>query len=473
MKRTKIICTLGPSANDEETIEKLILSGMDVARFNFSHADHEEHMGRLKIIKKLRKKLNKPIATLLDTKGPEIRIGDFKDKVVDLKEGQLFTLTNRDIQGDETIVSITYKDLPQDVKVDTTILIDDGLVEMIVEEVTETDIICKVLNDGRISDKKGVNVPNVFLSMPYLSQKDRDDILFAIESGYDFIAASFVRTADDVLQIRQILEENNASHINIVSKIENNQGVENIDEIIEVSDCIMIARGDMGVEMPYEDLPSIQKMIIKKVSNSGKVVITATQMLESMIKHPRPTRAEATDVANAIYDGTSAIMLSGETANGAYPVEAVQTMARIARRTEQDVDYLKRFNNRQHNTLADTTTAISRGTCDTAHTLNARAIVTVTKSGETAKMVSRFRPAVPIVACTSEENTYRQLNLTWGVTPLMIEEKNDTFKLFDLALDTAEKANCIEKGELAVLTAGVPLRVSGTTNLIKVQIAGE
>lgn len=473
MRKTKIICTLGPSAESEEVLRELILAGMDVARFNFSHADHQEHLGRLRTIEKLREELGIPVATLLDTKGPEIRIGTFKDdKKIQLAEGQTFTLTTKEIEGDETIVSISYKDLVTDVKAGNTILIDDGLIELTVKEVVDTDIVCEVKNSGTISNRKGVNVPGVELSMPYISEKDRSDILFAIEQGYDFIAASFVRTADDVKDIRQIINEHN-SKVKIIAKIENLQGVENIDAIIKAADGIMIARGDMGVEIPYEEVPVIQKMIIKKVYNSSKQVITATQMLDSMMKNPRPTRAETTDVANAIYDGTSAIMLSGETAAGKYPIEALKTMVKIAMRAEADIDYKKRFRLADATLKPDITDAISRATVTTAHELNAKMIITVTQSGRTARIISRFRPQCQILGCTTDPVVCRQLNMAWGVTPLLMEVEHDTFELFDHAIQTVEKAGYINDGEIAVLTAGVPLGVSGTTNLIKVQVAGE
>lgn len=472
LRKTKIICTLGPSTDSEEIIKELILAGMDVARFNFSHADYDEHLRRLRMIEKCRNELNVPVATLMDTKGPEIRIGTFKDNMkVHLKAGQLFTLTTEDVEGDETRVSISYPSLVYDVDPGVKILIDDGLVEMTVVEVSKTDIVCKVLNNGIISNKKGVNVPGVNLSMPYISEKDRSDILFAIEHGFDFIAASFVRTADDVLEIRKMLNKHN-SPIKIIAKIENLQGVQNIDDIIEAADGIMIARGDMGVEIPYEELPSMQKMIIKKVYNSGKQVITATQMLDSMIKNPRPTRAEITDVANAIYDGTSAIMLSGETAAGDYPVEALKAMVKITLRTEADIDYIKRFNQREIPNNPDITDAISRATVATAHDLKAKLIVTVTTSGKTARMISRFRPACPIMGCTTDPVICRQLNMAWGITPILMNVEHDTFELFDHALQAVEKAGFIEKGEIAVMTAGVPLGISGTTNILKVQIAG-
>lgn len=472
MRKTKIICTLGPSTDKGEVLKELIEAGMDVARFNFSHADHEEHLGRFNNIIKYSKELNRPVATLLDTKGPEIRIGTFAGgRKIQLKVGQTFTLTTKDLLGDEERVSISYPDLIKDISVGTTILLDDGLIEMSVIRITDTDIVCCVKNDGIISDKKGVNVPGTHLSIPFISDKDREDILFAIKHGYDYIAASFVRTPEDVLEIRRLLNEYN-SQTKIIAKIENLQGIENIDGIIDVADGIMIARGDMGVEIPYEDVPVIQKMIIKKVYNSGKPVITATQMLDSMIKNPRPTRAETTDVANAIYDGTSAIMLSGETAAGNYPVEALKTMVKITISTENDIDYKKRFRIHEVTNEPDITDAISRATVTTAHDLNAKMIITVTTSGKTARMVSRYRPACPIVACTTDIAVCRQLNLSWGVTPIMIDVEHDTFELFDHSIKAVEKAGYLSDGELAVLTAGVPLGISGTTNIIKVQVAG-
>ena len=466
-------------------MRRLIEEGMNVARFNFSHGSHEEQMGRLIMLRKLREEMKRPVAALLDTKGPEIRLMEFAEGKVELKDGQMFTLTTEEIKGDATRVSITYKDLPGDVKTGSRILIDDGLIEMEVAEIKPTagakvqkngekpmDIVCRVINGGIVSNKKGVNVPNVELSMPYISEKDYSDILFAVENDYDFIAASFVRTADDVLAIRKILEEKGGEDINIISKIENMQGVQNIDEIIRVSDGIMVARGDMGVEIPLEDVPVIQKMIIKKVCEAGKKVITATQMLDSMMKHPRPTRAEATDVANAIYDGTSAIMLSGETAAGMYPIEALKTMVRIAVRTEQDISYVQRFKQRKTMCNPDVTNAISHATCTMAGDLNAAAIITVSKSGRTARMVSKYRPDCLIVGACLTDKVYRQLALSWGVIPLLIEEKTQAEELFDYAVDAAEEAGLIESGDVVVITAGVPLGISGTTNMIKVQVAG-
>jgi pyruvate kinase len=421
------------------------------------------------MVKKVRKELGKPIAILLDTKGPEVRVKKFKGGKVTLKEGQLFTLTSEDVEGTAEKVSVTYNRLYEDLEEGMRVLIDDGLIEMRVEKVEQSNIVCRVLNGGAVSDNKGINVPDVNLSMPYLSEKDREDILFGIGQDVDFIAASFVQCKDDILQIRKLLDKNGGKDINIIAKIENVQGVENIDEIIEVSDGIMIARGDMGVEIPYEEVPVIQKMIIKKVYGAGKQVITATQMLESMIKNPRPTRAEATDIANAVYDGTSAIMLSGETAAGAYPVEAVKAMVRIAERTEQDVDYRKRFFHHDRKANPDITDAISHATCTTAHDLNAKAIVTVTQTGRSARMISRYRPASDIIGCATSEKVCRQLNLAWGVTPLLIKEEKEVFGLFDRALIAAEKIGLLEKGDLTVITSGVPLGISGTTNMIKVQ----
>ncbi len=470
MRKTKIVCTLGPSTDHEEVMRQLMLEGMNVARCNFSHGVYEEHKKRMDMVKKIREEVKKPVAILLDTKGPEVRVKQFKDGKITLQEGQLFTLTSEDVEGTEEKVSVTYGRLYEDLEVGMTVLIDDGLIEMKVEKVEKTNIVCRVINGGVVSNNKGINVPDVNLSMPYLSDKDREDILFGIEQDVDFVAASFVQCKDDILQLRRLLDKNGGEEIKIISKIENLQGVENIDEIIEVSDGIMIARGDMGVEIPYEEVPVIQKKIIKKVYQVGKQVITATQMLESMIKNPRPTRAEATDIANAVYDGTSAIMLSGETAAGAYPVEAVKTMVRIAERTEQDVDYRKRFFNHDRKANPDVTDAICHATCTTALDLNAKAIVTVTKSGRSARMIAGYRPASSIIGCATTEKVCRQINLTWGVTPVLIKEEKDVFELFQKAIAAAEKMKLLEKGDLTVITSGVPIGISGTTNMIKVQI---
>ena len=469
MRKTKIVCTLGPSTDNEDVLKQLMLEGMNVARCNFSHGVYEEHKKRMDMVKKIRKEVKKPVAILLDTKGPEVRVKQFKDGKVTLQEGQLFTLTSEELEGTQEKVSVTYSRLYEDLEVGMKVLIDDGLIEMRVEKVEQTNIVCRVINGGTVSNNKGINVPDVNLSMPYLSEKDREDILFGISQDVDFIAASFVQNKEDILQLRRLLDKNGGEDIKIIAKIENAQGVENIDEIIEVSDGIMIARGDMGVEIPYEEVPVIQKMIIKKVYQLGKQVITATQMLESMIKNPRPTRAEATDIANAVYDGTSAIMLSGETAAGAYPVEAVKTMVRIAERTEQDVDYRKRFFHHDRNANPDITDAICHATCTTAHDLNAKAIVTVTKSGRSARMISGYRPASDIIGCATSEKVCRQINLAWGVIPILIKEEKDVYDLFDNALIAAEKMKLLEKGDLTVITSGVPIGISGTTNMIKVQ----
>lgn len=484
-RKTKIICTLGPATDKGDVLRQLVTEGMNVARFNFSHGSYEEQKARLDKLIALREELGRPVAALLDTKGPEIRLRDFKEGKVELKAGQTFTLTTEEMEGDASRVSITYKNLPNDVKPGNRILIDDGLIGMEVVSITPVEgtkadengnqpmnINCRVLNGGFVSNKKGVNVPNVELTMPYISEKDYNDIVFGVENDYDYIAASFVRTADDVLAIRQILKEKGGTDIKIIAKIENMQGVQNIDEIIRVADGVMVARGDMGVEIPLEDVPVMQKKIIKKCYESGKIVVTATQMLDSMMKNPRPTRAESTDVANAIYDGTSAIMLSGETAAGAYPVEALKTMVRIAMRTEQDINYWYRFHARHTQADPDVTSAISHATCTMSEDLNAAAIITVTKSGRTARMISKYRPATPIVCGCLTEKVYRQVGLCWGVHPLLLEEKSNADDLFDYAVDATEKAGYIEKGDVVILTAGIPLGVSGTTNLIKVQVAG-
>ena len=470
MRKTKIVCTMGPSTDEEEILRQLILEGMDVARFNFSHGTHEEQRARMEMVKKLRHECHKPVALLLDTKGPEIRTGDFVNGKVEITDGQKFTLTNRELIGDNTITHITYSDLYKDVQAGTHILIDDGLVELVVVEINNEDIICEVINGGFVSNHKGINVPDIHLNMPYLSEKDISDILFGIEMDVDFVAASFVRTGEDVRKIRTLLDENGGKAINIISKIENAEGVKNIDEIIDLSDGIMVARGDMGVEIPGEEVPIVQKLIIKKVYNAGKQVITATQMLDSMMKNPRPTRAETTDVANAIYDGTSAIMLSGETAAGKYPVEAVQTMAKIANRTEQDIDYKKRFFQNDRHINPDVTEAVCHATCTTAIDLNAAAIVTVTKSGMTARMISKYRPICPIIAGTTSDKAYRQLNMSWGVTPVHLQEKNEIFELFDHAVIEAKAKGLLATGDKVVITAGVPLGISGNTNMMKVEV---
>lgn len=470
MRKTKIVCTMGPATDQEEVLLALIKSGMNVARFNFSHGSHEEHKKRMDMLKKLRKQCDKPVAILLDTKGPEIRTGVFEGGKAVLEPGKTFTLTCRDVIGNAERAAVTYPKLYEDEKPGNRILIDDGLVELVVREVRGEDIICEVVNGGVVSDHKGINVPNVHINLPYMSERDKEDVLFGIEQGVDFVAASFTRTAEDVMQIRTLLDENGGKDINIIAKIENAEGVEKIDEIIAAADGIMIARGDMGVEVPDEEVPVIQKMIIKKVYEAGKQVITATQMLDSMMKHPRPTRAETADVANAIYDGTSAIMLSGETAAGKYPVESLQTMVRIAERIEQDVDYRKRFFIHDRKANPDITDAICHATCTTAHDLNARAIITVTKSGRSARMISRYRPGCDIIGCAITEKVSRQLNMSWGVTPVLLKEKEEVFELFDYATEACLAKGLVEKGDVTVFTSGVPIGISGTTNMIKVQV---
>ena len=472
MRKTKIVCTLGPATDDLKVLESMIEEGMNVARFNFSHGTYDEHLQRLEELKQARRDKSRYVAALLDTKGPEIRVRKFKDGLINLEAEQEFTLTTRELEGDNKIVSVTYKDFPNDVSIGTRVLIDDGLIELRVIDKNETDVKCVVVNPGPVSNNKGVNLPGTVVSMPYMSDKDVEDINFAVDNDFDFIAASFVRTAGDVLKIKRILEERNCSTIAIIAKIEYKQGVENIDEILQVSDGVMIARGDMGVEIPYEDVPVIQKMIIKKAAKAGKMTITATQMLESMMKNPRPTRAETADVANAVFDGTGAIMLSGETAVGKYPVEAVKTMARVAVRAEEAINYKKRFFTDERKSNPNITDAISHATCTTAHDLNARAILTVTKSGTTAKNIARYRPGCDILACATNENLCRRLNLVWGVAPILVEDEFDTFALFDKCVDRAMELNYLDKGDTTVITAGLPLGIPGTTNMIKVQIVG-
>ena len=470
MRKTKIICTLGPSTDKDGVLEELVKEGLNVARFNFSHGLHDEQKGRIDKLKEIRTRLNKPVAALLDTKGPEIRICEFADGKITLKEGQEFTLTADEIEGNEKIVSVTYKDLYKDVKPGNSILIDDGLIGLEVKKIKGHDIVCTVINGGVLGNKKGVNLPGVEVNMPFISPKDHDDILFGIKEGYDFIAASFTRTAADVKEIRDILVKNGGHDIKIIAKIENQQGVDNIDSIIEAADGIMIARGDMGVEIPLEDVPVIQKDIIAKVYSAGKQVITATQMLDSMIKNPRPTRAETTDVANAIYDGTSAVMLSGESAAGKYPVEAVEMMAKIAERAEAAIDYKKNFFHYERAANQNVTDAVCHAACTTAIDLNAAAVIIVTKSGVSARNISKYRPSCNIIAGTTSDKAYRQLNMSWGVTPVHLEEQNEVFTLFDHAVAAGKKQGLLQPGDKVVIGAGVPLGISGNTNMLKVQV---
>ena len=471
MRKTKIVCTLGPATDGEGVLREMMLAGMNVARFNFSHGTHPEHKARLEQVKALRQELNLPVAAMLDTKGPEVRLKNFAGGSVTLQEGQEFTLTVEDVEGDATRCAVTYAELPQDVKAGDTILLDDGLVRLTVLSTTASAIRCRVENGGVMKDHKGVNVPGVSLSMPYMSQQDREDILFGMEEGFDFIAASFVRSAADVRELRKLLESRK-SRIRIIAKIENQEGINNLTEILAAADGIMVARGDMGVEIDFTEIPAIQKNMIAQCVAAGKPVITATQMLDSIIENPRPTRAEITDVANAVYDGTSAIMLSGETAAGKYPVEAVQTMAAIAERTEADINYFGRMRNMTPDIRLGIGGATAHAACTTATDTNASAIITVTKSGATPRLISRFRPETPIVACVMDEPVQRQLSLTWGVKPIIMDYVQSTDEMIEGAVSAAQKAGLIHDGEIAVVTAGVPAGIAGTTNMIKVHLVG-
>ncbi|RCX17290.1 pyruvate kinase [Fontibacillus phaseoli] len=468
MRKTKIVCTIGPSSESLENIKKLIMAGMNVARLNFSHGDFEEHGNRIKTIRKASEELGKSIAILLDTKGPEIRTGKLKVEPIELEQDEFITLTTEEILGDKDRISITYKELPGDVEAGSTILIDDGLIGLTVVDVQGTEIKCRIINGGTIKSKKGVNVPGVNISLPGITEKDANDIKFGIEQGIDFIAASFVRKASDVLEIRELLEGSNATHIQIISKIENQQGVDNLDEILEVSDGLMVARGDLGVEIPAEDVPLVQKRMIEKCNRVGKPVITATQMLDSMQRNPRPTRAEASDVANAIFDGTDAIMLSGETAAGKYPVESVLTMSRIAEKAESALEYREIFIKQSNAQQTTVTEAISQAVANSALELNAKAIITSTETGYTARMVSKYRPKAPIIAVTTVEQTCRRLALNWGVTPVKGEVATSTDEMFDNAMKGGLNSGLVKEGDLVVITAGIPLGRSGSTNLIKI-----
>ena len=469
-RKTKIVCTLGPATDGEDTLRHMMQAGMNVARFNFSHGDYEGHKMRLDALKALRQELDLPIAAMLDTKGPEVRLKSFVEGSVLLKAGTIFTLHTDLVDGDATQCSITYADLPGDVKPGDSILLDDGLVRMTVLDTTSTTIRCQVLNDGVMKNNKGVNIPDIRLSMPYVSEKDREDILFGIEQGFDFIAASFVRTADDVRDLRQILNQHD-SNIRIIAKIENREGVNNLEDILSVADGIMVARGDMGVEIDFTEIPGIQKDIIAKCVACGKPVITATQMLESMVEKPRPTRAEITDVANAIYDGTSAIMLSGETASGKYPVEAVKTMHAIAVKTEADMDHAKPLNvlSGEHLSIS---AAMAHAACTTARDIGADAILSVSQRGLTAQLVSRFRPETTIVALLLDEQVRRQMSLYWGIETAMMPYSCNSDELVDMAIDVAEQSGFIKNGDLVVVTAGVPVGITGTTNMIRVKQVG-
>ena len=468
IRKTKIVCTIGPACNDEKTISEMCLAGMNVARLNFSHNTHEDHKKRIDMVKKVRNELNMPIAILLDTKGPEYRIKTFKDGKIFLNDGDNFTFTSDEIEGDGTRVSVNYKNLPQDLLVGDRILLNNGLLIFEVVSLTNTDVNCKVIVGGELSDRKSMSFPNKTLKQVYLSEQDKQDILFGIENDIDFLACSFVSCKQDLLDVKAFLKEHNAEDISIIAKIENRSGVDNIEEICEVCDGIMIARGDMGVEIPFEELPAIQKKLITKCRLLGKRVITATEMLESMIVNPRPTRAEISDVANAVYDGTSAIMLSGETAAGKYPVLAVKTMARIAQNTEENIHYNKRFLTREFK-IKNTVDAISHSTCGMAIDIDAKAIAVCTISGITARMVSRFRPAVPIVGITTNERVWRRLSLSWGVTPVMCENFNSTEVLFYSASRLTKELLKLKKDDKIIITGGMTNGKSGNTNLIKVE----
>jgi len=472
MRKTKIVCTIGPASESLENTKKLIQAGMNVARLNFSHGDYEEHGNRIKTIRQASRELGKTVAILLDTKGPEIRLGKLKEEPIELVQGETITLTTEEILGDVHRIPVTYKELPNDVHVGSTILIDDGLIGLKVLDVQGTEIKCEIVNSGPIKSKKGVNVPGVAISMPGITEKDAADIRFGIEQNIDFIAASFVRRASDVLEIRELLERYNGRHIQIISKIENQQGVDNLDEILEVSDGLMVARGDLGVEIPAEEVPLVQKIMIEKCNRAGKPVITATQMLDSMQRNPRPTRAEASDVANAIFDGTDAIMLSGETAAGKYPAESVQTMAAIAVRAESALRYREIFQKQASAQQTTVTEAISQAVANSALDLDAGAIITATESGYTARMVSKYRPKAPIVAVTPEEQVLRRLQLVWGVTPVLGRLAGSTDEMFDIAVEGALRSGIVHLGDTVIITAGVPVGRSGTTNLIKIHHIG-
>ncbi|PMC82383.1 pyruvate kinase [Anaerococcus hydrogenalis] len=474
LKKTKIVCTIGPASESPEVLEQLVKNGMNVARLNFSHGSHEEHLEKIKTIKKLRRKLNVPLGLMLDTKGPEIRIGRFEEKEYFLKPDDIFTITTRDIIGNKDIVSVSYSGLPNDVEKGSIISVDDGLIQLEVMEIKDgTEIVCRVQNNGVISNNKGVNLPGRVTNLPAITPKDVDDIKFGIENGIDMIAASFIRKKEDIYDIRKVLEDHGGEDILILSKIESQEGVDNIDEIIEASDGIMVARGDLGVEIRTELIPLVQKEVIRKCNKAAKPVITATQMLDSMQRNPRPTRAETTDVANAIIDGTDCVMLSGETAAGKYPVEAVKTMRDICITTELSDDFEENIYQAEIDRKITTTNAISKSTCTIASQLNAKAIITCTASGNTAKAVSKFRPKTNIIACTIDEKVARRLSVSWGVYPVIVEKAHETDELIERAIVGALKENYVQEGDITVLTAGIPLGVSGTSNLIKVHVIGD
>ena len=474
MRKTKIVCTMGPNTNSKEMMKKLVENGMDVARFNFSHGDHEEQKMRMDLLKEVRKELKVPVAILLDTKGPEIRTGELKDhKKVTLKENQTFVLTTSEVEGDNERVSITYKGLPQDVTAGGQILIDDGLICLEVQETTGTELVCRVINGGELGEKKGINVPNVSIKLPNLTEKDKSDLLFGIEQGIDFVAASFIRNAEAIYEIKDLLRENGGEGIDVIAKIENAEGVENIDSIIDAADGVMVARGDLGVEIPASDVPHVQKIIIEKCNHKYKPVITATQMLDSMIRNPRPTRAEVSDVANAIYDGTDAVMLSGETAQGKYPVEAVQMMAKIAESSEQFLKFDMYRDTKALLGKQNVSSAVGFAAVTMVERLNASCIVTPTMSGQTARVISNLRPSVPIYGVTPNERTRRKMQLYWGVKPITGYEEDSTENIISHAMYMVVREGLVHKGEMVIFTAGDPAtnEVSGQgymTNMLQV-----
>ena len=471
MRKTKIICTLGPAVDSEEMIRKLILAGMNAARFNFSHGTHESHLAQLTKLKRVRDELGIPVAAIMDTKGPEIRIKTFKDGRIELKKDDIFTLTTADCEGDATRVSVTYANLHNEVVPGNHILVDDGLIDLLVQEIKGQEIVCTVENGGPLSNNKSINIPDVHILLPSLTEKDKEDLKFAVENDFDFIAASFVRKASDVEDIRAWLNECGGEKIRIISKIENREGVDNLAEIIAASDGIMVARGDLGVEIPAHEVPILQKKMIKATIRAGLPVITATQMLDSMIRNPRPTRAEVSDVANAVFDGTSCVMLSGETASGKYPIEAVEAMVSTVKAAESAINYWGRF--REHSLQPGVSTindAITHTCCLTAMDLNATAILAPTESGYTAKVISRFRPACPIVAVCQSEKVRRQLAISWGVHSYLTGFVDSTDRLFSMSVEVARKEGAVKCGDTVVITAGVPIGKSGTTNLIKAQV---
>ena len=473
MRKTKIICTLGPAVSNEEMIRALILNGMNAARFNFSHGDHEEHLGRLNLLKSIRDTLGYPVATILDTKGPEIRIKSFATKSITLETGDPFTLTTREVEGSEEMVSVTYPKLHEEVGVGQEILIDDGLVAIRVEEIKGQDILCRVENGGSLSANKSINIPGVHIHLPALTDKDVADIRFGVENDFDFIAASFVRRAADVEAVREVLHACGGDNVRIIAKIENQEGVDNVDEILAAADGIMVARGDLGVEIPAARVPILQKQMIRKGLQAGKPVITATQMLDSMMRNPRPTRAEVSDVANAVFDGTSCVMLSGETANGKYPIEALTAMCEIVEEAEGSIHYWRQFQKQRVVPASNINDAITHTCCLTAKDLDAKAILAATNSGRTARNICRFRPACPVAALTMHEKVRRQLAISWGVVPFLTGEVNSTDRIFSLSAEVALKEGLVQKGDTVVITAGVPLGKSGSTNLIKAQIIGQ